>query len=313
MEFLTDPFQPTFMQRGLLAGLLAGLSCGIVGVWVVVRRVALIGDALAHGIIPGVAIAYLLGAALPLGAAISGAAMVLGVRAASNLRRVGEDTGIGLLFAGMLALGVLIISRSRSFATDVSHILFGDPLGVGTGDLILAGATAAFVLLIAALGHRAFVALSFDARKAQMLGLRPGLARTVVLLLVAATIVASFQAVGALLVFALLVAPAATAGLLVRRASTMMVLAVLLSWSAVTIGMIASFHYSLATGAAIAMTAVLQFFLVATLDLLRLRHRGRTLQSNGNGNQYQVRSQPQVTAASDTLADAPRVDGKAPL
>ena len=313
MEFLTDPFQLSFMQRGLLAGLLAGLSCGIVGVWVVVRRVALIGDALAHGIIPGVAIAYLLGAALPLGAAISGALMVLGVRAASNLRRVGEDTGIGLLFAGMLALGVLIISRSRSFATDVSHILFGDPLGVGQADLILAGATAAFVLLTAALGHRAFVALSFDARKAQMLGLRPGVARTVVLLLVAATIVASFQAVGALLVFALLVAPAATAGLLVRRASTMMVLAVLLSWSAVVIGMVASYHYSLATGAAIAMTAVLQFFLVAVIDLLRLRRRGRAIRTNGNGNEYQVRSRSEVAVPSGPLAESTRIDGKAPL
>lgn len=313
MEFITEPFQTSFMQRGLIAGLLAGLSCGVVGVWVVVRRVALIGDALAHGIIPGVAIAYLLGTALPLGAAISAAVMIVGVRAASNLRRIGEDTGIGLLFAGMLALGVLIISRSRSFATDVSHILFGDPLGVGQQDLVLAGLTAVGVVLIAATGHRAFVALSFDPRKAQMLGLRPGVARTVILLLVAATVVASFQTVGALLVFALLVAPAATAGLLVRRAATMMVLAVLLAWSAVVIGIVASYHYRLATGAAIAMAAVLQFFLVGVVDLLRLQVLGHRNRNISNENDYRIASEVDDGRSSSGLAEMPQVDRKAPL
>jgi zinc/manganese transport system permease protein len=312
VEFFTDPFQLTFMQRGLIAGLLAGLSCGIVGVWVVVRRVALIGDALAHGVIPGIAVAYLVGVALPLGAAVSAALMVVGVRLASNLRRVGEDTGIGLLFAGMLGLGVLIISRSRSFATDVSHILFGDPLGVGRGDLVLAAVTAVVVLIVAGVGHRAFLALSFDARKAQMLGLRPGVARTVILLLVAATVVASFQTVGALLVFALLVAPAATAGLLVRRAATMMVVAVLLAWSAVVVGLLASYHFSLATGAAIAVAAVLQFFLVAIVDLLRLGRRGRATALE-NENDYRIDSQLRGPDAPFAEPDTVDLQGKAPL
>lgn len=313
MEFFTDPFQLTFMQRGLVAGLLAGLSCGVVGVWVVVRRVAFIGDALAHGIIPGVAVAYLVGAALPLGAAVSAAVMIAGVRLASNLRRVGEDTGIGLLFAGMLGLGVLIISRSRSFATDVTHILFGDPLGVGRDDLLLAGITAVVVVGIAAAGHRAFLALSFDPRKAEMLGLRPGVARTVVLFLVAATVVASFQAVGALLVFALLVAPAATAGLLVRRAATMMLVAVLLAWSAVVLGLVASYHLGLATGAAIAVTAVLQFFVVAIIDVGRLRLRRRANRRDQNENDYRIDSRTIDDNAGAAVTAAARIEGRSPL
>jgi len=306
VDFLTDPFSLTFMQRGLIAGLLAGLSCGVVGVWVVLRRVVFMGDAMAHGIIPGIAVAYLIGAALPLGAAISAVVMIGGISLVSRLRRLGEDTGIGLLFVGMLAIGVLIISRSGSFAVDVSHILFGDPLGVSTGDLALSAASAGAVLAVVLAGHRAFLALAFDPRKAQMLGLRPGVARVVLLGLVAAAVVASFQAVGALLVFALIVAPAAAAALLVRRAATMMLVAVALSWSAVVIGLLASYHLDLASGAAIAVTAVLQFFLIAIGDTVRERvRRQRVASDNGSHLQWPSGVEPAAdTAPVDPVRDA---------
>lgn len=281
MDALTDPFSLTFMQRGLAAGLLAGLSCGVVGVWVVLRRIVFLGDAFGHGIVPGVAVAFLLGLPLSLGAAASAAVMVAGISLIARLRRLGEDTGIGLLFVGMLALGVLVISRSGSFAVDVSHILFGDPLGVTQTDLARSAALAALVLTGSALGHRAFLVLSFDPRKAHLLGLRPGVARTTLLALVAAAVVASFQAVGALLVFALLIAPAASAALIVRRTVTMMATAVALSWSAVVLGLLASYHLRLASGAAIAVVAVGQFLLVAAVEAVRQWRRHRRV-AHGN-------------------------------
>lgn len=272
VAWLVEPFSLGFMQRALFAGLLAGLTCSLVGVWVVLRRVAFLGDALGHGIVPGVAVAYLIGIAAPIGAAVAAAVMVGGITVVSRQRRLGEDTGIGLLFIGMLALGVIIISSSSSFVVDVSEVLFGSVLGVGPADLWLSGIASLAVLVITVAGYRAFLVLTFDERKAEVLGLRPRTTQTALLGLVALAVIASFQTVGALLVFALLVGPAASAALVVRRVPSMMALATALAWSAVVIGLLASYHGSVAAGGAIAVAAVLQFFAVAAV--LGVRNRG---------------------------------------
>lgn len=281
MRWLTDPLSLSFLQRALVGGLLAAVSSGVVGTWVVLRRIAFFGDALGHGIVPGVAAAALLGVAPPVGAAVGAGVMVVGVSRVSRLRRLGEDAGIGLLFVGMLALGIIIISRSGTFAVDVTTLLFGAVMGVSTADLWLAGAAAVTAVTAAVVGHRAFVALAFDPRSAAVAGLRPRATQTALLGLVALTVVASFQTVGALLVFALLIAPPAASALVARRIPSMMALSVGLASLAVTGGLLASYHLDLATGGTIALWAVLQFFAVAAGRTLVVRWRGAATRGPG--------------------------------
>lgn len=262
---LFEPLGLAFMQRALLVGLLAGVTCGVVGTWVVLRRVVFLGDALGHGIVPGVALALLLGTSPLLGAGVSAAVMIGGVSWVARLRRLGEDTGIGLLLVGMLGLGIIIVSRSRSFAVDITAVLFGSVLGVRVLDLWVAAAAAVVTVVVAAIGHRAFLAVTVDPRVAALAGFRPEWVRATILGLVAMAVVASYRAVGALLVVALLVAPAATAVLLARRVVVVMAFAVLFAWSSVLVGLLASFHLDLAAGGAIAVTAVLQFLVAASV------------------------------------------------
>ena len=262
MGWLTDPFHAEFMQRALVAGMLAVLASSIVGTWVVLRGLSFIGDALAHGVIPGMALAVLWGFNLTVGALLTAVVMVGGISLVNRRSRLGEDTGVGLLFVGMLALGVIIISKSRSFTTDVQSLLFGDVLGVTWGDVRLQALAAALVLIVSALGYRAFLALSFNEAKAASLGLRPGLTHLALLGLIALAIVSSFQAVGTLLVFGLLVGPPATAALLVRRVWVCMVLSVALGWVAVGLGLVLSYRYGTAAGATMAGLSVALFFVV---------------------------------------------------
>ncbi len=262
MDWLTDPFALDFMQRGLIAGLLTAATCAVVGIWVVLRGLAFMGDALAHGVLPGIALAYLLGFNLTLGAALGALAMVGGVTLVQRRSRLSEDTGIGLLFVGMLALGIIIISRGTSYAGDLLSFLFGAILAVTTSDIAVQAVALAIAVLTSVVLYRALLVLAFDERKAHVLGLRPTFARFALLALVAMAVVSSFRTVGNLLVFALLIAPPATASLLVRRVPAMMVTGVLLGVLAVYLGLLLSYHYNLATGAAIAATAVVQFFCV---------------------------------------------------
>ncbi len=262
MGWLIDPFDPEFMQRALLAGMLAVLASSVVGTWVVLRGLGFLGDALAHGVIPGMALAVLWGFNLTVGALLTAAVMVAGIGVVNRRAHLGEDTGVGLLFVGMLSLGVIIISKSDSFTTDVQNLLFGDVLGVTWGDVRVQAFAAVLVLLVTVLGYRAFLALSFNEDKAASLGLRPGLTHLVLLGLIAVAIVSSFQAVGTLLVFGLLVGPPATAALLVRRVWVCMVVAVLLGWVAVVVGLAISFHAGTAAGATMAGSSVALFFLV---------------------------------------------------
>jgi len=278
MEWLTEPFELEFMQRALLAGLLTVALTSVVGTWVVIRGLAFMGDALAHGVLPGIAVAHLAGANLTLGAFGGAAVMVLGVGLVARPRRVGDDTAIGLLFVGMLSLGVILMSRSQSFTTDLTAFLFGDVLGVSDGDLVLQAVAAAVGLALVVVLHRPFLALACNPRTAELLGLRPRLAHVVLLALVAVAVVASFRAVGTLLVFGLLVGPPATASLVARRVPAMMVASAGVGALAVVVGLVVSYHHDTAAAATMSATAVGFFFVtLAGREALTALARRRAL------------------------------------
>ncbi|MFI1018461.1 zinc ABC transporter permease AztB [Streptomyces sp. NPDC020965] len=275
MEWLTGPFEVTFVQRALWGGVLVSAICALAGTWVVLRGMAFLGDAMSHGLLPGVALAALLGGNLLVGAALSAAVMTAGVTALGRRPRLSQDTGIGLLFVGMLSLGVIIVSRSQSFAVDLTGILFGDVLAVRTQDLALLGGALLLALVVSILGHRSFLALAFDPRKAKTLGLRPRLTHAVLLGLLALAIVASFHIVGTLLVLGLLIAPPAAALPWAHSVRGVMALAALLGAAATFFGLLLSWHLSTAAGATISAFAVGQFFLSHLASGIRHRAPGR--------------------------------------
>ncbi|MTV25920.1 metal ABC transporter permease [Nitriliruptoraceae bacterium ZYF776] len=257
------------MRYALMAGLLTVLASSVIGTWVVLRGMSFMGDALAHGVLPGIAVAYVVGGNLLVGAAISAGVMIGGVSLASARSRLGEDVAIGLLFVGMLAAGVAIISRGGAYAGDLTTILFGDPIGVTRGDIVVVAVASVITLLVTALLYRPFLVLTFSRAKAEALGLRPGLAHLAMLALVAVVVIASFRTVGTLLVFAFLVAPPATAALVARRVPVMMAVSVLVGSVATFVGLLVSFHVGTATAPTIAGFAVLAFFVVLTVVELR--------------------------------------------
>lgn len=261
MEWLTDPFEATFVQRALWGGMLVSAICALAGSWVVLRGMAFLGDAMSHGLLPGVALAALLGGNLLLGALLSAAVMAAGVTALGRTPKLSQDTGIGLLFVGMLSLGVIVVSRSQSFAVELTGILFGDVLAVRAQDVLLLGGALVAALVVSVLGHRAFLALAFDVRKARTLGLRPRLAHGVLLGLLALAIVASFHIVGTLLVLGLLIAPPAAALPWARSVPGVMALAALLGVTATFCGLLLSWHLGTAAGATVSALAVCLFFL----------------------------------------------------
>ncbi|MEZ5217607.1 MAG: zinc ABC transporter permease AztB [Ilumatobacteraceae bacterium] len=273
MHWFTAVFEPAFMQRALFAGMIASVAGGLVGTWVVARGLSFLGDALAHGVLPGLALATLWGFDPIIGALVaafvmSGAVTVIGDR--SQLR---DDTAIGLLFVGMLALGVIIVSRSDRFATDLTALLFGEILGVTARDLTEQAIAAGLIVVATIVLYRPFLAVAFNRDKSMTLGMRPTLAHAALLAVLSVAIVASFRAVGTLLVFGLLIAPAATASLVVRRIPVAMVVSVALGWLSVVMGLVVSYHASTAAGATIAAVSVGWFFVVLALrpPLIALR------------------------------------------
>jgi ABC-type Mn2+/Zn2+ transport system permease subunit len=268
-NFFADAFASDITRRALFGGLIAATTTSLIGTWVVVRGLAFFGDAIAHGVLPGIALAVIWGFDLTLGAMASAAVMVFGINLVHRTTRLADDTGIGLLFVGMLALGVVIISRARSFAGDLTSFLFGDVLGVRDGEIRLGLAALAVTVVGLVLGHRAFLALSVNRDKAETLGLRPGLAHAAMLTLLSLAVVASFRVVGTLLVFGLMVAPPATAILLVRRIPIAMVVAVGFGWLSVVVGLAISYHADTAASATMAGMAVAQFFVVLTATEVR--------------------------------------------
>ena len=265
MDWLFEPFEFAFQRRALIGGSLAAMALALVGTWVVIRGMSFLGDALVHGVIPGIALAILFDFNTLLGAAVAAAVMILGINLVHRQTTFSEDTGIGLLFVGMLALGVILISRTDSYTGSLTSILFGDALGVTTGDIAVLWVVLAGALVASVIFFRPFLVLSFNEQKAELLGLRPALAHWVLLGLITAVIVGSFQTVGTLLVFGLLVGPPATAALLVRRVPAMMALAALIGVLSVALGLIISFHLDTAGSATMALVPIALFFVVLTM------------------------------------------------
>ncbi|ROQ60431.1 zinc/manganese transport system permease protein/manganese/iron transport system permease protein [Rathayibacter sp. PhB152] len=253
---ILEPFALDFLQRALVGGALVAVLCGVVGTWVVIRGMAFLGEALAHGMLPGVALATVLGAPVLVGGAASAVAMSLGIAALQRRGRLSYDTSIGMLFVSMLALGVIIISHSGSFATDATSILFGDILAIAPVDLVLLAVAAGVGLAVAAVFHRSLVALALDPRIAAVLGLGPRSAQAALVGLVTLAVVASYQAVGSLLVVGLLLAPAVAAGHWTTRIPTRMALAAVLGVLSVLVGLLVSWYAATAAGASVAATAL---------------------------------------------------------
>jgi ABC-type Mn2+/Zn2+ transport system permease subunit len=259
--WFTDAFSSELTRQALAGGLLAAVTTSVIGTWVVVRGMSFMGDALAHGVLPGIVLAFLWGIDVTIGALVSAAVMVAGIDVVHRRARLPEDTGIGLLFVGMLALGVILISRQDTYTGDLTSFLFGDILGIDDADIALQAAVAAVTIVGVVVLYRPFLALSFNREKAAALGMRPGLAHVAMLVLIALAVVSSFRVAGTLLVFGLLVAPPATATLLVHRLPTAMLTGVAFGCLAVVLGLAISYHADTAASATVAGVAVGQFFL----------------------------------------------------
>jgi manganese/iron transport system permease protein len=262
INFLLEPLQYAFMLRGLTAAVLVGVVCAVVGTFVVLRGMAFFGDALAHAILPGVAVAYLAGGSHgPLFWGALGAAVLtaLGIGTVTRGSRLREDTAIGVVFAGAFALGIALISSIRSYTVDLAHILFGNILAVTTGDLLLIAGFGAAVLLIIAAFFKEFVIVSFDPVHAATLRLPIEPLRYLLLILVAVTVVVSLQTVGAGLMTAMLITPAATGFLLARRLPAMLGIAVAVGVFSGLAGLYLSYYVAVASGAAIVLVSTACF------------------------------------------------------
>jgi len=269
-----EPMTYQFMQRGLMAALLVGGISGVIGCFVVVRGLSFFGDALAHSILPGVALAYIAGADLFFGGLIAGVGSALGIGWLTNRGRLSEDTAIGVVFAGMYALGILVISTVRSYSVDLTHILFGNMLGVSPGDILTMIVCGVIVLGAIFLFYKELVAQSFDPGLLRVLRMPGEGLRLLLLVLIALTIIASLQTVGIALMLAMLTTPAATARILTRRMPSMIVVSALIGMSAGVIGLYLSWHLNVASGAAIVLTATAVFILVFIGDRLRALFSG---------------------------------------
>ncbi len=278
LTIILNPLSYGFMQRGLLAALMVGIVCAVIGCFVVLRSMAFLGDALAHAILPGIALAYLLGGSLTIGALVAAIAVAVAIGYFSRQGTIKEDTAIGILFTAALALGVALISTIQTYAVDLSHILFGDVLGVGRSDLLLTGGLSLVVLAAIIVFYKQLVVVSFDPILAATLRIPAELMRNLLLILLAATIVVSLQTVGVGLVAAMLVTPAATAYLLARRLPAMMIIAAAIGAFSSFVGLYVSYYANIASGAAIVLTATLIF--VVTYVISPRRRKGKFMGIN---------------------------------
>ena len=276
LELVTQPWSETFMMRAFLVGGAAAVACAVVGTFVVLRGMAFIGDAIAHAVFPGVAIGYVLQVSLALGGAVAGILTALAIFSATRSRRITEDAAIGVFFAFAFALGIVVVSTQQSYTGDLASFLFGQILGVSNSDVALvSSAGAGLVGLTLALRQR-LVTVTLDRETAAALGLRVARWDLLVYLLVTAAIVISLQAVGNILVLALLVTPAAAARMVTDRLGTMMALAAAIGASSATVGLYLSYYYDLASGGLIVLVLTAAFLACWAVRGLRAARRPRS-------------------------------------
>jgi len=275
VEWWLAPFELGFQQRALWGGILAALMASTVGTWLVLRGMSFFGDAFVHGIIPGIAAAVVLDVNPFIGAAVAALIMVVAIELVQRKTVLGEDTSIGLLFVGMLALGVVIISQLDSYSGSLTSILFGDALGVTWSGIYNQLVLLAIVLIAVVVLYRPLLALSLNKEKAELLGMRPGFTHAALLALIALAVIGSYQSVGTLLVFGLLVGPPAVASLLSRSVVQMMVLAAVVGVISVWLGLTISYHFGTAASATMALVPIVLFFaLLGAKNVTRLLVRG---------------------------------------
>jgi manganese/iron transport system permease protein len=266
LDWIFLPWHYAFMVRALIGAVMVGTVCAIVGTYVVLRGMAFFGDALAHAILPGVAIGYLVGggAREPLfwGAMLAAIFSSLGIGAISRSTKIREDTAIGIIFAGMFALGIALISTVQNYTNDLSHFLFGDVLGIRPSDLVLIGIFGGLIILAVFAFYKEFMVIAFDPILASTLRLPVRALDYLLMILIAITIVVSLQTVGIALMVAMLITPAATAYLLSRRLLVMMVIAIVIASFSGLFGLYFSYYFNIASGAAIVLTATMIFLII---------------------------------------------------
>jgi ABC-type Mn2+/Zn2+ transport system permease subunit len=288
IDFLTDPFASQFMKNALAIAVIVGILCPIVGVWVVLRRLAYLGDAMSHASLSGVAIAYLVGASIVAGALVAGLVMGLLI-ALLGARKLADDSVIGVVETILFALGVIIISRSSSISVDLTHFLFGQITTVAPSDVRLNAVLAVLALATVAIFFRDLISATFDPIHARQVGINVGLLRFIVLGLVSICVVVSLQTVGLLMSVAMLVTPAASARLITNRIGVMTTVSALIGLGAAVIGLILSYHLSTPPGATIALTAATVFLGIFLLTIpsrnraITVTHEHRSRAAQGNG------------------------------
>jgi ABC-type Mn2+/Zn2+ transport system permease subunit len=272
MDFLTEPFSAEFVRTGALAAAVVGVLCGVVGCYVVLRGMALVADSLAHGVLPGIAVAFTITAgaagsdpnqlALTLGALVPGLVTAAATSPILRRSRLREETGAAVVFVFMLALGVVLISRNEGYSVDLTSFLFGDVLGVDGGEAALAAAASIAVLALVAVLYRPFLLVSFDRQRAAAIGLPVARLELVMLVLVTLADVIGFRIVGALLVLGMLMAPPAAAALVTRRMPAMMAVSAGIAAASAPVGLLLSWHLDIAAGASIVLVAVTVFLVL---------------------------------------------------
>jgi manganese/iron transport system permease protein len=271
-DFILEPLQYAFMLRALSAAVMVGIVCALVGSFVVLRGMAFFGDALAHAILPGVAVAYIVGGSngpLFWGAMVTAVGTALGIGVVTRGGRLREDTAIGVIFAGLFALGIALISTIRSYSSDLAHILFGNILAITNYDLLLTALFGGGILLVLFAFYKEFVVISFDPTHAASLRLPAEPLRLLLLVLVAVTVVVALQTIGAGLMTAMIITPAATASLVSKRLSHMMIVAAIIGALSGIVGLYLSYYITIASGAAIVLVTTATFVVVWLATQLR--------------------------------------------
>jgi ABC-type Mn2+/Zn2+ transport system permease subunit len=273
VEFITDPFSQQFIWQAAITAALVGIICAVVGSFVVLRGLALMADSLAHGVLPGVAIAFMITAnrdglepnrlAITIGALIAGLATAAGTGAILRRSKLNADTSAAVAFVFMLSLGVVLISRVEGYAVDLNSFLFGDVLAASPGDLTISAVLCVLVLIVVAVLYRPLLLLSFDPKRAAALGFRVAWIEAALLTLITIAVVAGFLVVGALLVLGMLLAPPAAGAMVAKRLPGMMAIASGIAVLSAPVGLLLSWHLDLAAGASIVLVAVTSFILIA--------------------------------------------------
>ena len=268
IDLLIDPFQFSFMRRALAATLVSSIVCALLSCWLVLIGWSLMGDAVSHAVLPGVVLAYIVGAPFAIGAVVFGFIAVALIGAVRNRGRIKEDAAIGIVFTTLFALGLVLISVTPS-QTDLNHIIFGNLLGVSTSDLVQIGALGAIVAAVVLAKRRDFTLFAFDPTHAFAIGMRPRVIGAVLLALLALTAVTALQVVGIVLVVAMLIIPGATARLLTDRFSAMLLIAPAVAVVAGVIGLYVSYYRDTSPGGMVVLT---QGLLFAAVYLFAPRH-----------------------------------------